>query len=77
MNQAFFEKLTTDYKGVKYPLVRLDFSDRTVDEKRMKTKVSNETVRAFVNMITKKNQPRKIWVDRGTETAAEFKAAQK
>ena len=77
MGLAFFDKLATDYKGVKYSLVHLDFSDRTVVEKRMKTKVSNETVRAFVNMITKKNRPRKICVDRGTKTAAEFKAAQK
>ena len=43
----------------------------------MKTKVSNETDRAFVIMITKKNRPRKIWVDRGTKTAAEFKGAHK
>ena len=39
----------------------------------MKTKYSKETVCAFLNMITKKNRARKIWVDKGTEIAAEFK----
>ena len=39
----------------------------------MKTKDSKETVRAFLTMITKKNRPKKIWVDKGTEFAAEFK----
>ena len=39
----------------------------------MKTKVSKETVRAFLSMITKKYQPKKTWVDKGTEFAGEFK----
>ena len=60
MNLAFFDKQATDYKGVKYSLVRLDFFDRTVVEKRMKTKLTNETVRAFVNMITKRIDPGKF-----------------
>ena len=32
-----------------------------------------EIVRAFLSMITKKNRPKKTWVDKGTEFAAEFK----
>ena len=39
----------------------------------MKTKDSKETVRAFLTMITKKNRPKKIWVDKGTGFAGEFK----
>ena len=52
---------------------RQDLFDRTVDAKGMKTKDSKETGRAFVSMITKKNRPRKICVDKGTEFAGEFK----
>ena len=39
----------------------------------MKTKNSNETVRAFLTMMTKKNRPQKNWIDKGTEIAGEFK----
>ena len=39
----------------------------------MKTKDSQETVKAFSSMITTRNRPRKIWVDRGTEFAGAFK----
>ena len=47
--------------------------DRTVNARGMKTKDSQETVKAFPSMITKKNPPRKIWVDKGTEFAETFK----
>ena len=39
----------------------------------MKTKDSQETVKAFSSMITKKNQPKMFWVDKGTEFAGAFK----
>ena len=39
----------------------------------MKTKDSHETVKAFSSMITKRNRPKKIWVDKGTEFAGAFK----
>ena len=58
---------------MKYLLVRQDLFDRTVDAKGMKSKDSKETVRAFLSMFTKKNRTKKIWVDKGTEFAAEFK----
>ena len=35
----------------------------------MKTKGSQEKMNAFSSMITKKNRPEKIWVDKGTEIA--------
>ena len=39
----------------------------------MKTKDSQETVKAFSSMITKRNRLKKIWVDKGTEFAGAFK----
>ena len=39
----------------------------------MKSKDSKETVCTFLTMITKKNRPKKVWVDKGTEFAGEFK----
>ena len=47
--------------------------DRTVIAKGMKTKDSQETVKAVSAMITKKNLPKKIWVDKGTEFVGAFK----
>ena len=73
MNLAYVDKLAKDNNGVKYLPVRQDLSDRTVDAKGMKTKDSMGTVRAFLFMITKKNRPKKNWVDKGTEFAGEFK----
>ena len=39
----------------------------------MKTKDSQETVKTFSSMITERNRPKKIWVDKGTEIAGAFK----
>ena len=39
----------------------------------MKTKDSQETVKAFSSMITKRNRPKQIWVAKGTEFAGAFK----
>ena len=73
MDLAFVDKLARDNNGVKYLLFRQDMFDRTVDAKGMKTKDSKETVKIFSTMITKKNRPKKIWVDQGTEFAGDFK----
>ena len=70
---ACVDKLVKTNNGVKYLLVRQDLFERSVDAKGMKSKDSKQTVRAFLSMITKKNCPRKIWVDKGTEFAGEFK----
>ena len=72
MDLAYVDKLAKDNSGVNYLLIRRDLFDRTVDAKGMKTKDSKETVRAFSTMITKKNRPKKIWIDKGTEFAGEF-----
>ena len=73
MDLAYVEKLAKENNGVKCSLVRQDLFDRTVNAKGMKTKDSPETVKAFSSMITKKNRPKKIWVDKGTEFAGAFK----
>ena len=70
---AYVDKVAKDNNGVKYLLNRQDLFDRTVDAKGMRTKDSKETVRAFFTMSTKKNQPTKIRVDKGTKFAGEFK----
>ena len=73
MELAYVDKIANDKNGVRYLLVRQDLIDRTVDAKGMKTKDSKETVRSFLSMITKKNRAKKIWVDKGTEFAGEYK----
>ena len=73
MDLAYVDKLAKKNNGVKYLLLRQDLFDRTVNAKGMKINVSQETVKAFSSMITKKNRPKKIWVDKGTEIARAFK----
>ena len=60
MDMAYVDKLAKDKNSVKNLLVRQDLFDRTVHVKGMKTKDSEETVRAFLTMITKKNHPKKL-----------------
>ena len=73
MDLAYVDKLAKENNGVKYLLVHQDLFDRTVNDKGMKTKDSRETVKAFSSMITKRNRPTKIWVDKGTEFSGAFK----
>ena len=73
MHLAYIDKLAKENNGVKYLLVRQVLFDRTVNAKGMKAKDSQETVKAFSSMITKKNRPKKIWVDKGTGFAGAFK----
>ena len=73
MDLAYVDKLAKENNGVKYSVVRQDLSDRIVNAKGMKTKDSQETVKGFSSMITKKNRPKKLWVDKGTEFPGTFK----
>ena len=59
MDLAYVDKLAKENNGVKYLLVRQDLFDRTVNANGMKTKDSQETVKAFSSMITKRNRPKK------------------
>ena len=70
---AYVDKLAKRNNGVKYLLVRQDLLDRIVNAKGMKTKDFQGTVQVFSSMNTKKNRPKKIWVDKGTEFAGAFK----
>ena len=63
MDLAYVDKLAKENNGVKYLLVRQDLFDRTVNAIGMKTKDSQETVKAFSSKITKRKRPKKIWVD--------------
>ena len=73
MDLAHVDKLAKENNGLKYLLVRQDLFEGTVNAKGMKTKYSQETVKAFLSMITKKNGPEKIWVDKGSDIAGAFK----
>ena len=55
MDLANVAKLAKDNNGVEYLLGRQDLFDITVDAKRMNTKDSNETIRAFLTLITEKS----------------------
>ena len=72
MDLAYVDKLAKEHIGVKYLIVRQDVLERTVNAKRMRTKHSKETVKAFSSMITKRNRAKKIWIDKGTEFAGAF-----
>ena len=72
MHLAYVDKLAKKKKGVKFLLVRQDVFDRIVNAKRMKTKDSQETVKAFSSMITKKNRTKNVWIDKGAEFAGAF-----
>ena len=65
--------MAKENNGVKYLLVRQDLFDRTLNAKGMKTKDSQETVKAFSSVITNRNRRKMIWVDKGTECAGAFK----
>ena len=73
MDLAYVDELAKESNGLKYLLVHQDLFDRTVNAKGMKTKGSQETVKAFSSMITKSYRPKKICVDKGTELAGAFK----
>ena len=53
MDLAYVDKLAKEINGVKFLLVRQDLLDRTVNAKGMKTKASQETVKAFSSRFTK------------------------
>ena len=73
MDFVYVDELAKENNGVKYLIVRQDLFDRTVNARGMKTKDSQETVKAFSTMITKRNRPKNIWVDKGTEFDGAFK----
>ena len=74
MDLAYLDKLAKENNSVKYLQVRQDLPDRAVKAKGMTTKASQETVKAFSFMITKKNRAKKNWFDPGNEFAGALKS---
>ena len=64
MDIAYVDKLAKENNGVKYLLVRQDLFDRTVNAKGMKTKDSQETVKAFSSINSIRNRPKKFGLTR-------------
>ena len=69
---AFVDKLAKYNRGVKYLLVAVDSLSRYLRVEPLKTKYATETAVAFKKMI-KHKQPKKVWVDDGTEFLGAFK----
>ena len=72
MDLAFVNKLASQNNGVKYLLVAVDIFLRFVRTQIRKTKYAKDTLQAFRKMISRKNTPEKIWVDKGTEYGGTF-----
>ena len=72
MDLAYVDKLAKENNGVNYLLVRQDLFDRSLNAKGMKTKDSQESVKRFSSIITKKDRPKKVWDDRAAEFAGAF-----
>ena len=64
MDLAYVDKLAKENNGVKYLLVCQDLFDRTVNAKGMKTKDSQENVKASSSMITKKIDQKRFGLTR-------------
>ena len=65
MELAYVDKLAKKNNGVKYLLVRQDLFDRTVNAKVMKTKDSQETVKAFHPWLQKGIDPKRFGLTKG------------
>ena len=64
MDLAYVDKLAKENNGVKYLLFRQDLFDTTVNAKGMKTKDSQETVKAFSSMIKKEIDQKRFGLTR-------------
>ena len=73
MDLAYIDKLAKYTNGLKYLLVRRDLFVRTIDAKQMKTRDSRESVRAFLTPMTKTNQLKEFWVDKGAQFAGDLR----
>ena len=74
MDLAYVDKWAEENNGVKYFLVRQDLFDRTVNAKGMKTKDSQENVKAFSSMITKRNRTKKFGLTRESNLLERLKS---
>ena len=71
LDLAYVDKLATYNRAVRYLLVSVNCLSRYLRVEPLKTKYAKETTEAFKKMI-KTKQPKKVWVDKGTEFKGEF-----
>ena len=71
LDLAYVDKLAKYNRGVQYLLVAVNCLSRYLRVEPLKTKYAKETTKAFKKMI-KTKQPKKFWVDKGTEFKGEF-----
>ena len=71
LDLAYVDKLAKYNRWVQYLLVAVNCLSRYLRVEPLKTKYAKETTEAFKKMI-KLKQPKKVWVDKGTEFKGEF-----
>ena len=69
---AYMDKLSKYNRNVKYLLVAVDCLSRYLRVEPLKTKYATEAASAFRKMI-KHKQPKKVWVDQGSEFRGTFR----
>ena len=71
LDLAYVDKLAKENKDVKFLLVAVDCLSRYLRVAPLKSKYATTTADAFKKMI-KNKQPKKVWVDAGTEFKGSF-----
>ena len=71
LDLAYMDKLAKENKDVKYLLIAVDCLSRYLRVAPLKSKYATTTADAFRKMI-KNRQPKKLWVDAGTEFKGSF-----
>ena len=66
LDLAHVDKLSKQNAGIKYLLIAVDCLSRYLRVEPLKSKYATTTAEAFKRMI-KHKQPKKVWVDAGTE----------
>ena len=66
LDLAYVDKLAKYNRGVRYLLAAVNCLSRYLRVEPLKTKYAKETTEAFKKMI-KTKQPKKVWVDKGTD----------
>ena len=72
LDLAHVDKLSKQNAGIKYLLIAVDCLSRFLRVKPLKSKNATTTAEAFEQLI-KNKQPKKVWVDAGTEFKGNFK----
>ena len=72
LDLAHVDKLSKQNAGIKYLLIAVDCLSRYLRVEPLKSKYATTTAEAFKRMI-KHKQPKKVWVDAGTEFKGNFK----